>query len=109
MGLGPDGPVESPINPYLWAAIGALAGWAAGRSGTHVAMLESIVVGIFGAFIGGDFLPSMFGAGLADGAGFSPGSLGLALVGAVVMLMLLRVMRKAVGPMRPSKSRAARR
>ena len=73
-------------------------------------MIENVAVGVFGAFIGGDFVASMIsGSKLVNDKDFRISSLGMAIAGAVVFLIVLRVMRGAVGPMRAGKSKAGRR
>ena len=72
-------------------------------------MIENILVGVFGAFIGGDFVAAMIsGSKLVNDKDFRVSSLAMAVGGAIVMLVVLRVMRGAVGPMRSSKSKAGR-
>lgn len=66
--------------------------------------IEAIAVGIFGAFIGGDMLAATLAGGTADGS-IEASSVGLALGGAVVMLGLLTIVRRTVGPQRPHKIR----
>ena len=98
------------IDSYIWVLVGGALGGLAGalpgdRSKVH--RIESVLVGVFGAFVGGDFLVAMLW-GPAQG-GFSGIGLAMAVVGAVVMLTLLSVMRRAVGPLGPSKKRAGTR
>lgn len=64
--------------------------------------IETLVVAVFGAFVGGDFLAAMLRGAPADDT-FRASSLALAAGGAVVLLMLLALMRRTVGPMRPHK------
>ena len=64
--------------------------------------IENILIGMFGAFIGGVFVSAQV-SGAAVAEGFHASSLGLAIGGAVVMLLLLKLMRKLVGPMQKSK------
>ena len=66
-----------------------------------------MLVGVFGAFIGGDFIVSQIVG--PTGTGSMVQSLGLAAAGAGVMLMLLKLMRGVVGPMKNSKSRVKQR
>ena len=61
---------------------------------------------MFGAFLGGDFLVSQFNGGVVNDTIFSFSSLGLAIGGALGLVVVLKLMRKAVGPMRASKSKA---
>ncbi|HEY0824930.1 MAG TPA: hypothetical protein VGD76_14170, partial [Ramlibacter sp.] len=96
---------------YSWCALGAAAGWLAGAmlgSKGTVHRVEEVLVGVFGAFIGGEFVVDVFRGG-PPAPGFSIGSAGMALLGAGVMLALLKMMREAVGPLRPGKSPGARR
>ena len=86
--------------------VGALLGGAACLlAGTRekILILESVGVGMFGAFIGGDLVASMLSHGKTNDTVFSMGSLGLAAAGGLVTLALLRLMRRAVGPMQRSK------
>ncbi|NJM43351.1 MAG: GlsB/YeaQ/YmgE family stress response membrane protein [Brachymonas sp.] len=74
-------------------------------STSHTA--ENIVVGIFGAFIGGSFLSEQF-SGVKPTEAFDFSSLLMAVAGALVLLALLQLMRKLVGPMRKSVSKKKR-
>ena len=99
------------INFYIWCAIGAAVGWLAGAmlgSKSRLQRIEELLVGVFGAFIGGEFVADVFHIGTPR-AGLSVASAGMALLGAIVMLGLLKMMREAVGPLRPGKSPAGRR
>ena len=72
--------------------IGALAGWIAGRiMKTKDGLLLDIVVGVVGALIGG-FLLSFVVDTAAGGWWFT---LFTAILGAVVLLWLLRLVRRA--------------
>lgn len=84
--------------------VAALMAKDAGR----ILMLESIGVGIFGAFIGGDFMVAMVTSGVVDPKVFSMRALLFALAGAGLMLVLLKLMRRAVGPLRVSKPKPRR-
>lgn len=73
-------------------AIGAVAGWLAGiiMSGSGYGLLGDIVIGIIGAFIGG-FLFGLLGfaaTGLI-------GQIISATVGAIVLIFILRLLKKA--------------
>jgi uncharacterized membrane protein YeaQ/YmgE (transglycosylase-associated protein family) len=108
MGLSP----EDSINSYIWCAVGALLGGAAAlpvASLGRVGLIENVLVGMFGAFIGGEFLVDMFGSLHAGDRGFHIGSLGVAVAAAVAMLVVLHLMRGAVGPMQRSRSKAGQR
>jgi uncharacterized membrane protein YeaQ/YmgE (transglycosylase-associated protein family) len=80
--------------------VGALLGGAACLlAGTRekILVLESIGVGMFGSFIGGDLVASVLSHGATNDKVFSMGSLGLAVGGGLVALALLRLMRRVVG------------
>ncbi|AKJ96397.1 MULTISPECIES: GlsB/YeaQ/YmgE family stress response membrane protein [Thioalkalivibrio] len=82
-------PVESLL---LLLLIGGIAGWLAGLlvHGSGQGILLNIVVGVIGAFLGG-WLFTQLGV---QAAGLI-GSLAAATVGAVLLLGLLRLIRKA--------------
>jgi uncharacterized membrane protein YeaQ/YmgE (transglycosylase-associated protein family) len=76
----------------IFLAIGAVAGWLAGvlMKGGGFGLLGDIVVGIIGAVVGG-FLFGLLGIT----AGGLIGSIVTATVGAVVLLLLIRLVKKA--------------
>jgi uncharacterized membrane protein YeaQ/YmgE (transglycosylase-associated protein family) len=77
----------------IWLAVGAVAGWLAGTlvKGGGFGLLGDIVVGILGAFIAGWLFPKL-GFHLATGI---VGVILSATIGAVVLLLLLRLIRRA--------------
>ncbi len=100
------------INTYLWCAVGAAIGWFIGsalrKGATRTDLVESILVGIFGAFIGGEFVAAQLHGASPGVPGVALG-LSLAVVGSVLMLVLLNMMRKAVGPMKAGRSKQKNR
>lgn len=83
-------PVETLL---IWLVVGAVAGMLAGLivRGGGFGLLGDIVVGIIGAFIGGWLLSKMdiqLGVGLVS-------VIASATIGAVVLLLLLRLVRRA--------------
>ncbi|WP_295583431.1 GlsB/YeaQ/YmgE family stress response membrane protein [uncultured Lamprocystis sp.] len=76
----------------IFLAIGAVAGWLAGvlMSGGGFGLLGDIVVGIIGAVVGG----VLFGA-LGISAGGLVGAIVTATVGAVVLIFILRLVKRA--------------
>lgn len=82
------------MNILLWIIFGALAGWIAsvimGTRGQGV--LVDIVLGIVGAFLGG-WLFNQFGA--QGVTGFNLPSLLVAIVGAIVIIAIARLFRRA--------------
>lgn len=87
--------------------MGGVIGWLATKmaGGGRPLLIENVLVGVFGAFVGGDFIVSSLNGGVVNDTDFKIGSLAMAVAGAVVMLLVLKVMRKMVGPLRDSKSR----
>jgi uncharacterized membrane protein YeaQ/YmgE (transglycosylase-associated protein family) len=77
-----------------WIILGALAGWIASIiTGTDARVngFMNVVVGIIGAFIGGLVL-QLLGAGAPSG--FNLASLLTAILGAAILLSLVRVFRR---------------
>lgn len=83
-------PVETLL---IWLCVGAIAGWLSGVivKGGGFGLLGDIVVGIIGAFIGGWMLPQL---GVQLGAGLV-GIIASATIGAVVLLLVLKLVRRA--------------
>jgi uncharacterized membrane protein YeaQ/YmgE (transglycosylase-associated protein family) len=77
----------------IWLVIGAIAGWLAGSlvKGGGFGLLGDIVVGIVGAFIGG-WLAGVLGINI--GGGFVA-SIITATAGAIVLILILRLIRRA--------------
>jgi hypothetical protein len=71
------------------------------------AAIESIAVGAFGACLGGEAVAGMLRGG-GKAVGFTVGGLALAVTGALVMLLMLKVMRSAVGPIGARKKKGRR-
>jgi uncharacterized membrane protein YeaQ/YmgE (transglycosylase-associated protein family) len=78
-----------------WIIIGALAGWIASMIvGTNAQMgaIANIVVGIIGALIGGFLANLLGGEGVT---GFNIWSLFIAIIGAVILLSLVKAFTKS--------------
>jgi uncharacterized membrane protein YeaQ/YmgE (transglycosylase-associated protein family) len=73
--------------------IGAVAGWLAGLivKGFGFGLLGNIVVGIVGAFVAGLLFPRL---GINIGSGIA-GSIVHATIGAVILLFLIRLIKRA--------------
>lgn len=79
------------VNIIVWILLGALAGWIASlimRTDEEMGATANIVVGIVGAFIGG-LISRLFGG--PSVTGFNLTSLIIAILGAVVLLFLVRM------------------
>jgi len=86
--------------------VGAIIGYVMGMlmSNTgRIHLIENVLVGVFGAFIGGDFVVAMMNKGIVNDKDFSIRSLAMAVTGAVVMLLILKLLRHVVGPMQAAK------
>jgi uncharacterized membrane protein YeaQ/YmgE (transglycosylase-associated protein family) len=82
------------MNWLVWIIFGALAGWIASivmGKNRQMGAIANIVVGIIGAFIGG-WIMQFFGA--QGVTGFNLPSLGVAIVGAVVLLFVVGLLRR---------------
>jgi uncharacterized membrane protein YeaQ/YmgE (transglycosylase-associated protein family) len=76
--------------------IGAVAGWLASivmKTNAQQGLIMDIIVGIIGAFIGG-FVLDAIGVGSAQGE-LNIASFATAFIGAVILLALLRLLRRA--------------
>ena len=76
------------MNILLWIILGAIAGWVASLIvKSNQGILLDIIVGIIGAFVGG-FIFQTFGA--SGVTGFNLYSILVAIVGAVVLLFIVK-------------------
>jgi uncharacterized membrane protein YeaQ/YmgE (transglycosylase-associated protein family) len=76
----------------LWIIFGALVGWIASMvMGSGSGLLWDIVVGIIGAVLGG-WLMSFFGQSGVTGFNFY--SFLVALIGAVVLILIVKALRR---------------
>lgn len=77
----------------VFLVIGGVAGWLAGLlvKGFGIGLLGNIVVGVVGAFVAGWLFPTL---GFSLGSGIVAAILH-ATIGAVVLLVLLRVIKRA--------------
>ncbi|MBU2103549.1 GlsB/YeaQ/YmgE family stress response membrane protein [Patescibacteria group bacterium] len=79
----------------IWIIFGALAGWIASmimKTNGQQGLLLDIVVGIVGAVLGG-WIMNFFGEGGVDG--FNLYSFIVAIFGAVVLLAIVKMIRRA--------------
>ena len=77
----------------VFIIIGAIAGWLAGLivSGFGFGLIGNIIVGIVGAFIAGWLLPRI---GFSIGGGILA-SIIHATIGAIILLVLVKVLKRA--------------
>jgi uncharacterized membrane protein YeaQ/YmgE (transglycosylase-associated protein family) len=76
----------------VWLVVGAVAGWLAGQivKGHGFGLVGNIVVGIVGAFLAGWLLP-----GLGLGLSGIVGSIIYAAIGAIILLLLIGLVKRA--------------
>lgn len=87
---------EVHMNIVIWIVVGGLIGWVAsmlmGTNGRQGVLLN-IVVGIVGAFLGGWLLSGLFGSSTINQGNFSATGLLVSLLGAVLLLGVVRLLR----------------
>ncbi len=77
----------------LWIVIGLIAGWLASAVvGGGFGLIGDIVVGVVGAFVGGFVFRALH---ISTPFGGIAGTIFVAFIGAVVLLLLLRLIRSA--------------
>jgi len=85
------------MNIIIWLIAGAVIGWIASRiMGTNLqqGLLLDIVVGIVGAVLAGWFLAPLLGTGTINQNDFSIPALLVSLLGAVILLAIVRLFRR---------------
>ena len=80
------------VSILVWLIVGGVAGWLAGLiMGSSGSVLSNIVLGIIGAVVAGFLLPLI---GLNIGGGWL-GALVNATIGAVIVILIVRLLRRA--------------
>lgn len=100
------------MNTVVWIVVGAVIGFVACKllvSDSLNATAENILVAVFGAFVGGEFVAAQFNGGVSlDSETFRFSSLLIAIGCSVALLALLTLLRRALVPpkrKRPSSER----
>jgi uncharacterized membrane protein YeaQ/YmgE (transglycosylase-associated protein family) len=87
-------PVMTIETVLLWIAVGLVAGWLASAVvGGGMGVVGDIVVGIVGAFIGGLIFRGLH---IGTPLGGIAGTIFVAFIGAIVLLLILRLIRRSV-------------
>jgi uncharacterized membrane protein YeaQ/YmgE (transglycosylase-associated protein family) len=82
------------MNFIIWIVVGGLIGWVASlvmKTDASQGLFLNVIVGVVGAFLGGWFLTPLLGAGTINQNDFSLPSLGVSLLGAVILLLALNL------------------
>jgi uncharacterized membrane protein YeaQ/YmgE (transglycosylase-associated protein family) len=85
------------MNIIIWVVVGGLIGWVASmlmRTDAQQGVILNVVVGVIGALLGGFLLAPMFGTGTINQNDFSLASLGVSLLGAVILLAIVNLVRR---------------
>jgi uncharacterized membrane protein YeaQ/YmgE (transglycosylase-associated protein family) len=85
------------MNIILWLIAGAVIGWVASRiinTSSQQGLFLDIVVGVIGAVLAGWFLTPLFGIGTINQNDFSLPALLVSLLGAVILLAIVRLFRR---------------
>jgi uncharacterized membrane protein YeaQ/YmgE (transglycosylase-associated protein family) len=84
------------MNFIIWLIMGGIVGWLASlvmRTDGQQGILLNIVVGIVGAFLGGLLISPLLGVGTIN-EGISIASIGVSLLGAIILLAIINLFRR---------------
>lgn len=82
------------VNFIVWIVVGGIIGWLASlimKTGAQQGLLVNIIVGIVGSLLGGWLLGPLVGGGTINQGDFSLSGLLLSLVGAIILLAILKL------------------
>lgn len=85
------------MNIVLWLIAGAVIGWIASRimgTNSQQGLFLDIMVGIVGAVLAGWFLSPLFGIGTINQNNFSLPALMVSLLGAIILLAIVKLFRR---------------
>jgi uncharacterized membrane protein YeaQ/YmgE (transglycosylase-associated protein family) len=85
------------MNFIVWLIVGGLIGWVASiimKTDAQQGMILNIVVGIVGAFLGGWLISPLIGVGTINQDNFSIPAMLVSLVGAVILLAIVKMIRR---------------
>ncbi len=85
------------MNFIIWLVVGGLIGWIASmimKTDGQQGLMLNVIVGIVGAMLGGWFISPMVGAGTINDRSLSVPSLGVSLVGAIILLAIVNLFRR---------------
>ena len=82
----------------VWLVVGGLVGWVASlimKTDGSQGIILNVVVGIVGAFLAGFFISPLVGIPTINDKTLSIGSLLVSLVGAVILIAIVKMVRRA--------------
>lgn len=83
------------VNIIVWLIVGAIAGWLAGIvMKSRQTLIGDIILGIIGSVVGGFVLTLIPGVQSVE-SGLSIGHILTAMVGAIIVIAIVRVLRRA--------------
>lgn len=83
------------VNIVVWIIVGAIAGWLAGIvMKNNQRLIGNIILGIVGSFVGGFVLTLIPGVQSVE-SGLSIGHILTATIGAVIVIAIVRLLRRA--------------
>ncbi len=85
------------MNFLLWLIVGGLIGWMASlvmKTDRQQGIVLNIVVGIVGAMLGGWFISPLVGVPTINQDAFSVASMGVSLLGAIILLAIVNLFRR---------------
>ena len=85
------------MNFIIWLIVGGLIGWVASlimKTDGQQGIFLNVVVGIVGAFLGGWLISPLVGIGTINQNNFSLPAMLVSLVGAIVLLFIVKLVRR---------------
>jgi uncharacterized membrane protein YeaQ/YmgE (transglycosylase-associated protein family) len=89
---------EERMNILIWLVVGGVIGWIASLivgTDAQQGVLLNVIVGIVGALVGGWLISPMLGVGTINEGAFNLASLGVSLAGAIILLVIVNLIRRA--------------
>lgn len=85
------------MNILIWLALGGILGWVASlitRTDGQQGIFLNVIVGIAGAMLGGWLISPLLGIAALSRDVFSLPAMGVALVGAMILLAIVTLLRR---------------
>ena len=86
------------MDIIIWLIVGGIVGWLASvlmHTDARQGIFLNVIVGIVGAALAGFFISPMVGLPTINQGSFSIGSLVVSLIGAVILLAVVNLVRRA--------------